>query len=337
MPANEYYDSTGAPGNKAALSSATIRAEFDSLESGFNKLPVLAGNGSLPVFINAAGSQIEAISVSAAKTALALGNVDNTSDATKNAATATLTNKTLTAPVINSPTGIVKGDVGLENVDNTSDATKNAATATLTNKTLTSPTINSPAIDSASITNTTLGSGINLGTPTGGILSSCTNASSTAKGVVELAIASEINTGTDTTRAVTPDALAGSVLGTKNIIIKCLHDTTTLTVGNGIGRVTLPVELNGMNLVSVGGHVYTASSSGTPTFQIVNEGEGYVSMLSTQITIDVNEYDSSTAGTPPVINTLYDAVATGNVLRFDCLVAGTGTTGMEIRLGFRLP
>lgn len=48
----------------------------------------------------------------------------------------TLTNKTLTAPVINSPTGIVKGDVGLGNVDNTSDTTKNAATATLTNKTI---------------------------------------------------------------------------------------------------------------------------------------------------------------------------------------------------------
>lgn len=58
-----------------------------------------------------------------------LGNVDNTSDATKNSATATLTNKTLTAPVIISPTGIVKGDVGLGNVDNTSDANKPVSTA----------------------------------------------------------------------------------------------------------------------------------------------------------------------------------------------------------------
>jgi hypothetical protein len=73
-----------------------------------------------------------------------LGNVDNTSDTTKNAAVATLTNKTLTSPVINSPTGLVKADVGLGNVDNTSDATKNAAVATLTNKTLTSPVINTP-------------------------------------------------------------------------------------------------------------------------------------------------------------------------------------------------
>ncbi len=48
----------------------------------------------------------------------------------------TLTNKTLTTPVINSPTGITKGDVGLGNVDNTSDATKNAAAVILTNKTI---------------------------------------------------------------------------------------------------------------------------------------------------------------------------------------------------------
>ncbi len=38
-----------------------------------------------------------------------LGNVDNTSDATKNSATATLTNKTLTSPVINAPTGFLTG------------------------------------------------------------------------------------------------------------------------------------------------------------------------------------------------------------------------------------
>jgi len=54
----------------------------------------------------------------------------------------TLAGLTLTSPVINTPTGIVKGDVGLGNVDNTSNATERAATATLTNKTLTTPQIN---------------------------------------------------------------------------------------------------------------------------------------------------------------------------------------------------
>ena len=42
----------------------------------------------------------------------------------------TLAGKTLTSPVINSPTGLVKGDVGLGSVDNTSDAGKPVSTAT---------------------------------------------------------------------------------------------------------------------------------------------------------------------------------------------------------------
>lgn len=71
----------------------------------------------------------------------------------------TLTNKTLTAPVINSPTGIVKGDVGLGNVDNTSDATKNAASVTLTNKTISGA--------SNTITNVSLTSGVTGTLPIG--------------------------------------------------------------------------------------------------------------------------------------------------------------------------
>jgi hypothetical protein len=87
------------------------------------------------------------------KSMVGLGNVDNTSDLAKPISTATqtaldlkqdassavtltgvqtLTNKTLTSPVINSPTGIVKADVGLANVDNTSDLNKPVSTATQT-------------------------------------------------------------------------------------------------------------------------------------------------------------------------------------------------------------
>jgi len=76
--------------------------------------------------------------------------------------TQTLTNKTLTSPVINTPTGIVKGDVGLGNVDNTSDATKNSASATLTNKTLTSPVINNPTLNVDTISEFTATNGVNV-------------------------------------------------------------------------------------------------------------------------------------------------------------------------------
>jgi hypothetical protein len=73
-----------------------------------------------------------------------LHNGTTSSPIVTESSTATLTNKTFTSPVINTPTGITKADVGLSAVDNTSDATKNAAVATLTNKTLTSPVINTP-------------------------------------------------------------------------------------------------------------------------------------------------------------------------------------------------
>ena len=43
-----------------------------------------------------------------------------------------LTNKTLTSPVINTPTGITKSDVGLANVDNTADTAKPVSTAQAT-------------------------------------------------------------------------------------------------------------------------------------------------------------------------------------------------------------
>lgn len=93
------------------------------------------------VYIEVSPSEVTSVNgfsgaVVLTKSDIGLSNVDNTSDATKNAAVATLTNKTLTSPVINSPTGITKGDVGLGNVDNTSDATKNAAAVSLTNKTI---------------------------------------------------------------------------------------------------------------------------------------------------------------------------------------------------------
>jgi hypothetical protein len=61
---------------------------------------------------------------------------------TFNGAEQTLTNKTLTSPVINTPTGITKSDVGLANVDNTTDANKPVSTATQTALDLKAPIAN---------------------------------------------------------------------------------------------------------------------------------------------------------------------------------------------------
>jgi hypothetical protein len=125
----------------------------------------------------------------------------------------------------------------------------------------------------------------------------------------------------------------------RSVVVKVIADTASLTTADGLCYFTVPPELNGMDLVAVGSHVYTVSSSGTPTFQIARSraGGAYNDMLSTRITIDANETDSSTAATAAVIDTSYDDVATADVLRFDCDVAGTGTKGWELRMSFQKP
>lgn len=163
-----------------------------------------------------------------------------------------------------------------------------------------------------------------------------TAATDSAAGKVELATAAETTTGTDTGRAVTPDGLAGSNFGIRTVQVKVVDDATELTTGDGKLHFFVPPELNGMNLVDADAGVSTVSSSGTPTVQIHNVTDAQ-DMLSTAITIDASEKTSYTAAVAPVINATYDDVATGDELRIDVDVAGTGTKGLTVILSFQLP
>ncbi len=113
-------------------------------------------------------------------------------------------------------------------------------------------------------------------------------------------------------------------------------DATALTTGDGKMTFVVPVFINGYNLVFAHAYCTTASSSGTPEFQIANVTDSQ-DMLSTKITIDANEYSSHTAATAPAINASYDDVATGDRLRIDCDTAGTGAKGITLILGFEKP
>jgi hypothetical protein len=154
------------------------------------------------------------------------------------------------------------------------------------------------------------------------------------------ASSAEVNSGMDSSKGITPASLKGSIFGTKQVVIAVTPFDSTLAAGNGQAVWTVPAELNGMRLVSVGAHVYIASSSGLPTFrpQIKRlSDDSTVYMCSTLISIDVNKRDSSTAATPAVIDTNNNVIATGDEIWIDCTAAGTGTKGGEVRLGFRLP
>jgi hypothetical protein len=111
---------------------------------------------------------------------------------------------------------------------------------------------------------------------------------------------------------------------------------SAIIIGDGATYFRVPASLDGMNLVAVAAALTAASSSGTPTIQIANVTRG-VDMLSTKLTIDVGETDSSTAAVAAVIDTGHDDVSTADMLRIDIYVAGTGAKGLIVNLTFQLP
>lgn len=176
----------------------------------------------------------------------------------------------------------------------------------------------------------------NIGTPSAGTLTNCTGypaASTTAAGISELAIASEVNTGTSATLAVTPDALAGSVMGTKGFCVIAVAPTTDVSVADGKAYIMIPECMNGMNLVRANASVVTAGTTNATTIDIYNVTDSH-DMLSTAISIA----SAGTVGTAGTVNASYDDVATNDILRIDVTSASTtNAKGLQVILEFRLP
>jgi hypothetical protein len=155
----------------------------------------------------------------------------------------------------------------------------------------------------------------------------------------DFASIAEVSAGTSAVKSVNPDALAGSIFGTAVVPLIPFTSATACAVGNGAGSLLfrVPSVLNGMNLVGVAAACATAGTTGTMDIQIANVTQA-ADMLTTKITIDSGETDSSTAATPAVIDTANDDVATGDQLRIDVdAIHTTPATGLMVELQFRLP
>jgi hypothetical protein len=168
---------------------------------------------------------------------------------------------------------------------------------------------------------------------------SVTQATTSLAGKVKLATTFETTNGTDTDIAVTPRGLSASIYGTKCLAILVSDPNgDALTTGDGKAYFRIDDYVTGMNLVGVGASVSTVSSSGAPTVQIRRVRSGTpVDMLSTALTIDTSERDSSTAAVAAVINTSNDDTLTGDQIYIDIDVAGTGTKGLCVTLNFQTP
>lgn len=111
------------------------------------------------------------------------------------------------------------------------------------------------------------------------------------------------------------------------------HDESVAT-GNGKLFFTVPPYLAGGTIEDFDIAVIGASSSGTPTVQMANCGANPLAVgldiLSTPATVDVGEFNSMGAAVQPVINAANKTLASGDILRIDVDVAGTGTLGMDV-------
>ena len=154
---------------------------------------------------------------------------DNADNMVVTDAAQTLLYKTLTSPVINTPTGIVKGDVGLGNVDNTSDATKNAAAVVLTGKTIAASSNTITGLTNSNLSGTAAITDTNLNTisTSGKVANSATTATSanTASAIVARDASNNFSAGTITA------ALTGNVTG--NVTGTSANVTGIVATANG--------------------------------------------------------------------------------------------------------
>jgi hypothetical protein len=161
---NDYYTHGGFPATGSVASSASMRAELDTITAGFDKLPSFAGNASKAVIVNGGAT---ALSVTTGT--LSLGGNFSIAGAfsTTGAFGTTLVQgatTTLTLPVVNGTLATLAGTetlttktinlssntlTGTRAQFNTALSDDNfvtlAGSETLTNKVLTSPQIDNPA------------------------------------------------------------------------------------------------------------------------------------------------------------------------------------------------
>lgn len=123
------------------------------------------------------------------------------------------------------------------------------------------------------------------------------------------------------------------------VTLQAIGPAVTVTTGDGKVGFRVPAELNGMNLTGVAACVTTAGTTNTQDIQLrrVRSGSA-VDMLSTKMTIDSTEVDTSSAATPAVINGSNDDVATGDQIYVDIdAVHTTPAAGTIVELRFELP
>jgi hypothetical protein len=251
---NSFYNHGAFPSTGSAATSASMRAELDLVAAGFDLMPTLSGNSNKFVVVNSTGTALTQTSTLPSATFTdTLFTIQDDGDNTRkfqfNASTVTpgatriysvpdanttlvgtdttqtLTNKTLTAPVISSI--VNTGSLSLPT--STDTLVGRATTDTLTNKTLTSPVI-STIVNTGTLT---------LPTSTDTLVGRATTDTMTNKTLTSPVIGTIVNTGTLTLPTIT-DTLVGRAT-TDPLTNKTLTSPVIGTIVN-TGTLTLPTS-----------------------------------------------------------------------------------------------
>lgn len=162
-----------------------------------------------------------------------------------------------------------------------------------------------------------------------------------SKATVAQSTASDAASAAVVAQSKASDASSAAVVaGKRCVILKVYAEGTAIAAGDGAMFFTVPSLLNGMNLTSVGGHLYTAATSGVVQVQIRNATSAVDMLKPTRLLEwDATEKDTATAAASSVatISTANDGVATGEELAVDIDAAASGAKGLEVRLTFATP
>lgn len=154
--ANNFFTASGNPTTNSQGSSAIMRAEFSSIEDGFDKLPTLTANANKAIAVNSTSTALEAVAVTgtgdfvrATSPTLVTPNI-GVATATSVNGTTIPSSKTLV--VTTDKLSALAATTSSELAGVISDETGSGALVFGT-----SPTLSSPVITGGSINNTPIG------------------------------------------------------------------------------------------------------------------------------------------------------------------------------------
>ena len=256
---NNFYNSTNVPNPSSPGSSASLRAEFASIEDAFDKLPVTTGNAGKLVVVNAGATALEATSTAAALV-LTGGTINSTTIGATTPSTGAFTTVSATVGI----TGNLTGNVG----GNLAGNVTSAGTSTFANVSI-SGTLDMDAGSAATITGLATPSGSTDAATKGYVDTQISSLIASAPGTLDTldelaaALGDDANFAATTAASIaTKLALAGGTMsGVINMGAQKITNLATPTVSSDAVRLDYVTTLYGSTAAAAASAVATAADA----------------------------------------------------------------------------